>query len=182
MQVVEPCAALVELIEPYGRPPFALETMLRIHFIQSWFRLSNQAMEEACHGQVFFNTPLYREFAQLDAHGRLPDESTILRFRHRLERHKLADQTLAQSTTCWSNAACCSRPARQSTPRSFLHSATKNKSKEAIPRCISQKGKQWYFGIKAHIGVDADSGLVHTVHTAHRGQQLDPRRRNQRLW
>ena len=98
METVVPWAALVELIAPYysegrnGRPPFAPETMLRVHFMQQWFNLSDPAMEEA-----FFDTPLYREFAQLDAFGRLPDESTILRFRHRLEKHKLADQILARA-------------------------------------------------------------------------------------
>jgi IS5 family transposase len=96
MDTVVPWAALVELITPYysegrnGRPPFALETMLRVHFMQQWFNLSDPAMEEA-----FFDTPLYREFAQLSAFARLPDESTILRFRHRLEKHKLADQILS---------------------------------------------------------------------------------------
>jgi IS5 family transposase len=95
MERVVPWAALVELITPYypqglnGRPPFALETMLRVHFMQQWFSLSDPAMEEA-----FFDVPLYREFAQLEAFGRLPDESTILRFRHRLEEHKLAEQIL----------------------------------------------------------------------------------------
>ena len=97
MDLVVPWAALVELITPYypegknGRPPFALETMLRIHCMQQWFTLSDLAMEEA-----FFDTPIYREFAQLDAHGRIPDESTILRFRHRLEKHRLADQIKRQ--------------------------------------------------------------------------------------
>ncbi len=96
METVVPWAALVELIAPYysdgrnGRPPFALETMLRVHFMQQWFSLSDPAMEEA-----FFDTPLYREFAQLSPFGRLPDESTILRFRHRLEKHKLAERILA---------------------------------------------------------------------------------------
>lgn len=64
--------------------------MVRIHCMQQWFSLSDLGMEEA-----FFDTALYREFAQLDAHGRLPDESTILRFHHRPERHKVADQILA---------------------------------------------------------------------------------------
>jgi len=81
MDRVVPWAALVELIAPYypegknGRPPFALEAMLRVHCMQQWFTLSDLAMEEA-----FFDTPIYREFAGLDAHGRMPDESTILRF------------------------------------------------------------------------------------------------------
>ena len=79
MDQVVPWAALVELIAPYypegrtGRPPFSLLTMLRIHFMQQWFTLPDPAMEEA-----FFDTPLYREFAQLEEFGRLPDESTIL--------------------------------------------------------------------------------------------------------
>ena len=96
MERVVPWAALVTLIAPYypegrtGRPPFALDTMLCTHFLQQWFSLSDPAMEEA-----FFDVPVYREFARLDTHGRLPDESTILRFRHRLEKHKLADGILA---------------------------------------------------------------------------------------
>lgn len=91
MDQVVPWAALVELIAPYypegrtGRPPFSLQTMLRTYFMQQWFSLSNPAMEEA-----FFDIPLYREFAHLQELSRLPDESTILRFRHRLEEHKLS--------------------------------------------------------------------------------------------
>ena len=74
-------AALVELIAPYyseskiGRPPFALEATLRVHFMQHWFSLLDPAMEEA-----FFDILLYRQSVQLDCHGRLPDKSTILRF------------------------------------------------------------------------------------------------------
>jgi len=95
MEQVVPWAALVELIAPYypqgktRRPPFSLQTMLRVHFMQQWFTLSDPGMEEA-----FFDTPLYREFAQLEEFGRLPDESTILRFRHRLEKHKMAEKIL----------------------------------------------------------------------------------------
>ena len=73
-----------------GQGHFSLETMLRIHFMQQWFTLSDSGMEEA-----FFDTPLLREFAQLKELARLPDESTILRFRHRLKKHKLAEQILA---------------------------------------------------------------------------------------
>jgi hypothetical protein len=73
----------------HRQAPFSLLTMLRIHFLQQWFTLSDPGMEEA-----FFDTPLCREFAQLEEFGRLPDESTILRFRHRLEKHKLAEQIL----------------------------------------------------------------------------------------
>ncbi|WP_344870015.1 IS5 family transposase, partial [Comamonas faecalis] len=109
--------------------------------------------------------PLYRDFAQLDAHGRLPDESTILRFRHRLERHKLAEQMLATV-----NALLCAKGLQLKEGTIVdatliaAPSSTKNKDKARDPEMhSSKKGNQWYFGMKAHIGVDADSGLVHTV-------------------
>lgn len=95
MEQVVSWLGLVELIAPYypegrtGRPPFSLQTMLRVYFLQQWFTLSDPAMEEA-----FFDTPVYREFAQLEEFSRPPDESTILRFRHRLEKHKLTEQIL----------------------------------------------------------------------------------------
>ena len=95
MERVVPWAALLDLITPYapegkrGRPPFAVETMLRIHIMQQWFTLSDPAMEEALH-----DVPLYREFSGLTWQERLPDETTILRFRRLLEEHKLAPQIL----------------------------------------------------------------------------------------
>ena len=166
MESVVPWAALVELIAPYycegrnGRPPFALETMLRVHFMQQWFNLSDLAMEEA-----FFDTPLYREFAQLDAFGRLPDESTILRFRHRLEKHKLAEQILATVNELLVQRGLLLK-AGTAVDATLIAapSLTKNKDKARDPEMhSSQKGNEWHFGMKAHIGVDADSGLVHTV-------------------
>ena len=100
MSLVVPWRELVGLIQPFaprgtgakgGRPTFAVETMLRIHFLQQWFGLSDPAMEEALH-----DTPLYCEFARLDAGmARMPDETTILRFRHLLEEHNLSIQLLA---------------------------------------------------------------------------------------
>src|SRR5690606_40051969 len=97
MDAVIPWLDLLALIAPHapagktGRPPFALETMLRIHLLQQFFGHSDPAMEEALH-----DVPLYREFAHLDAGiTRLPDESTILRFRHLLEAHELGAQILA---------------------------------------------------------------------------------------
>ena len=166
MDCVVPWAALVELIAPYypegknGRPPFALETMLRVHFMQQWFTLSDPAMEEA-----FFDIPLYREFAKLDAHGRLPDESTILRFRHRLEEHKLAEQILASVNEQLSSKGLLLKVGTAVDATLIAApTSTKNKDKVRDPEMhSSKKGNQWYFGMKAHIGVDADSGLVHTV-------------------
>ena len=166
MEQAVPWGSLVELVAPYypegrnGRPPFSLETMLRIHFMQQWFTLSDPGMEEA-----FFDTPLLREFARLDEFARLPDESTILRFRHRLEKHKLAEQILLTvnelliqrgwllKTGTVVDATLIAAP-----------TSTKNKDKVRDPEMhSSKKGNQWYFGMKAHIGVDAESGLVHTV-------------------
>jgi IS5 family transposase len=166
MEQVVPWAALVELIAPYypegktGRPPFSLMTMLRIHFMQQWFTLSDPAMEEA-----FFDTPLYREFAQLEEFSRLPDESTILRFRHRLEKHKLAEQILQTVNQLLTERGLLLK-AGTAVDATLIAAptSTKNKDKKRDPEMhSSKKGNQWYFGMKAHIGVDAESGLVHTV-------------------
>ena len=134
--------------------------MLRVHFLQQWFTLSDPGIEEA-----FFDTPLHREFAELEEFVHLPDESTILRFRHRLEKHKLAEQILAVVNDIL-------------IPRGLLlklgtvvdatliaaPSSTKNKQHKRDPDMhSSKKGQQMYFGMKAHIGADAESGLVHTV-------------------
>ena len=166
MERVVPWAALVALIAPYypegrtGRPPFALETMLRVHFLQQWFSLSDPAMEEA-----FFDTPLYREFARLDEFSRMPDESTILRFRHRLEKHKLADGILATVNALLSSQGLMLKEGSAVDATLIAApSSTKNKQGKRAPKMhASKKGNQWHFGMKAHIGVDAASGLVHTV-------------------
>ena len=166
MELVVPWKALVEMITPFypegrtGRPPFSLEAMLRTHFMQQWFTLSDLAMEEA-----FFDTPIYREFAQLDAFGRLPDESTILRFRHRLEKHKLAEQILAVVNELLVQKGLLLK-AGTAVDATIIAapSSTKNKDKKRDPEMhSSKKGNQWHFGMKAHIGVDSESGLVHTV-------------------
>ena len=166
MDQVMQWAALVELIAPYypegrtGRPPFSLFAMLRIYFLQQWFTLSDPGMEE-----TFFDTPLYREFAQLEEFGRLPDESTILRFRHRLEKHKLAERILVtvNELLIERDLLLKAGPAVDATLIA-APTSTKNKDHSRDPEMhSSKKGNQRYFGVKAHIGVDAESGLVHTV-------------------
>jgi IS5 family transposase len=135
--------------------------MLRIHFMQQWFGLSDPAMEEALHDMA-----LFREFAQLDAGSmRLPDESTILRFRHLLEANNLAIQILATV-----NAKLIDRglllKAGTVVDATLIAapSSTKNSSGERDPEMHqTKKGNQWHFGMKAHIGADVESGLVHTV-------------------
>ena len=167
MNRVVPWAALVELISPYapegkkGRPPFALETMLRIHFMQQWFTLSDPAMEEALHDMA-----LFREFARLDNWTtRLPDESTILRFRHLLDKHKLAPQILGVVNELLRDKGLMLRAGTVVDATLIAApSSTKNASGQRDPEMHqSKKGNQWFFGMKAHIGADAESGLVHTV-------------------
>jgi len=167
MERVVPWAELVALVSPYlpegkrGRPPFAPESMLRIHFMQQWFSLSDPAMEEALH-----DVPLFREFAGLEGWDeRLPDESTILRFRHVLERNKLAPQIL-QTVNELLGAKGLLLKSGTVVDATLIAapSSTKNASGERDPQMKqSKKGQQWYFGMKAHIGADAESGLVHTV-------------------
>ena len=169
MNQVVPWAVLVALIQPHargahqalgGRPPFPIETMLRIRCLQLWWNLSDPAMEEELHER-----PLYRRFVGLDGAARMPDETTILRFRHLLEKHDLAPQVLGiinaglaqhglmMKTGTVVDATIIAAP-----------SSTKNKTGERDPEMHqTKKGNQWHFGMKAHIGVDADSGLVHTV-------------------
>ncbi len=167
MNRVVPWGALVALVTPHapagrrGRPPFPVETMLRIHFMQQWFGLSDPAMEEA-----LFDVPLYREFAGLDnGNVRLPDESTILRFRHLLETHKLAGPMLAAVNDVLRDKGLMLRIGTVVDATLIsAPSSTKNDSGQRDPEMHqTKKGNQWYFGMKAHIGVDAQSGLVHTV-------------------
>ena len=167
MEKVVPWADLVALVSPYlpegkrGRPPFSPETMLRIHFMQQWFALSDPAMEEALH-----DMPVFREFAGLEAWDeRLPDESTILRFRHVLEKHKLAAQILQTVNNVLSAKGVMLKSGTVADATLIpAPSSTKNSSGERDPEMKqSRKGQQWYFGMKCHIGVDVESGLVHTV-------------------
>ena len=169
MNLVVPWAELVSLIAPHapapgakgGRPPFAVEAMLRIHFLQQWFNLSDPAMEEA-----LYDTPMFREFAGLDAgEDNLPDESTILRFRHLLEAHNLSSQILATvNATLAAKGLLLKSGTVVDATLIAAPSSTKNSSGERDPEMHqTKKGNQWHFGMKAHIGVDADSGLVHTV-------------------
>jgi IS5 family transposase len=108
---------------------------------------------------------VYREFAGLDEFSRMPDESTILRFRHRLEKHKLAEQILRIVNEQLSERGLLLKVGTAIDATLIpAPSSTKNKDKARDPEMhSSKKGNQWYFGMKAHIGVDAESGLVHTV-------------------
>ena len=167
MDKVVPWAVLVQIVEPHypkaktGRPPFGIETMLRIHYLQQWFGLSDPAMEEALH-----DVPLYREFAGLgDGVSRLPDETTILRFRHLLEAHDLAvDMLRVVNDILQAKGVMMKKGTVVDATLIAAPSSTKNAEGERDPEMKqAKKGNQWYFGMKAHIGVDASSGLVHSV-------------------
>lgn len=169
MNLVVPWGELVALIAPHapapgakgGRPPFAVETMLRIHFLQQWFNLSDPAMEEA-----LYDMPLFQQFVGLDVGtNRLPDESTILRFRHLLEANELSIRILAAvNSTLAAKGLMLKQGTVVDATLIAAPSSTKNKDGERDPEMHqTKKGNQWHFGMKAHIGVDADSGLVHTV-------------------
>ncbi len=167
MERVVPWKVLVQVIEPHwpksktGRPPFAIETMLRIHYMQQWFGLSDPAMEEALH-----DVPLYLEFAGLSSGAsRIPDETTILRFRHLLEKHDLAVDMLRVVNDLLQRKGLMLRTGTAVDATLIAApSSTKNSSGERDPEMKqTKKGNQWHFGMKAHVGVDSQSGLVHSL-------------------
>ena len=167
MEAVVPWEGLRWVIAPYypkagnGRRPYELSAMLRIHFMQQWFGYSDAGMEEALH-----DIPLLRGFAGLDAGlESLPDETTILNFRHLLERHGLSKRLFAEVTSLLTERGLLLREGT-TVDASLIAapSSTKNRDgKRDSQMSQTRKGNQWYFGMKAHIGVDDQSGLVHTV-------------------
>jgi transposase, IS5 family len=167
MQTLVPWAQLVALIEPHypkpgnGRPPIGLERMLRIHLLQHWFNLADAACEEA-----LYDSAALRAFAGIDL-GRetVPDATTILKFRHLLERHGLGQAIFAEvgrilqqrglklSAGTIVDATIIAAP-----------SSTKNAEQQRDPEMKqTRKGNQWHFGMKVHIGVDSRTGLVHSA-------------------
>ncbi len=168
MEQVVPWKSLLGLIEPFyplagrGRHPYPLKTMLRVHLMQNWFGLSDPAMEEA----LYEITPM-RVFAGLSISGPIPDETTILNFRRLLETNELAPEILSRINAYLGRKGLLLK--RGSIVDATIISApssTKNAQGERDPEMHqTKKGNQWHFGMKAHIGVDADSGLVHTVST-----------------
>ena len=167
MDAVLPWADLCALIEPHypkagrGRPPVGLERMLRIHFLQHWFNLSDPAVEEALYESVSM-----REFAGIDlGQERAPDETTICKFRHLLERHELGRRIFeAVGTHLQAKGFRLSTGTIVDATLIAAPSSTKNAKGERDPEMKqSRKGQQWYFGMKAHLGVDAKTKLIHHV-------------------
>ena len=165
MDQVVPWKGLVTLIEPHypkgegGRPAYPLMAMLRVHLIQNWFGYSDPAMEES-----LYETTILRQFAGLHL-DRIPDETTILNFRRLLEKHELAGGILQVINGYLGDRDLLLRHGTV-VDATIIHapSSTKNKDGKRDPEMHqTKKGNQYFFGMKSHIGVDAESGLVHSV-------------------
>jgi transposase, IS5 family len=168
MNRVVPWGELIAVIEPVypkadgpGRPPVGIERMLRLHCLQQWFTLSDPAVEEA-----LYDSRALRQFVGIDL-GRepVPDETTICKFRHLLEAHQLGQQLFARIGEYLTKQGLqVSRGTIVDATIISAPSSTKNRTKERDPEMHqTKKGNQWYFGMKAHIGVDSRTKLIHSV-------------------
>jgi len=167
MERVVPWSELCALIEPFypkagnGRPPIGLERMLRIYFLQQWFNLSDPAVEEA-----LYDSLAMRSFVGIDL-GRepVPDETTACKFRHLLEKHEIGRQLFEQVHVHLEKQGIkVSRGTIVDATIISAPSSTKNAAGERDPDMHqTKKGKQWYFGMKAHIGVDSKTKVIHAV-------------------
>lgn len=168
MEAVIPWRDLCKVIKPFypkpkgaGRRPVGLERMLRIHFLQHWFNLSDPAVEEA-----LYDSRAMRRFVGIDL-GRepAPDETTVCNFRHLLEAHNLGDQLFALiNAYLQENGLKVSTGTIVDATIIDAPSSTKNKDGERDPEMHqTRKGNQWYFGMKAHIGADSQTKLIHSV-------------------
>jgi len=168
MEQIVPWKELTEVIEPYypkpegaGRRPLGIERMLRIHFLQHWFELSDPGAEEA-----LYDSRAMRKFVGIDlGQEPVPDETTICKFRHLMERYNLGDELFRiVNVYLEENGMKVSRGTIVDATIINAPSSTKNKDKQRDPEMHqTRKGKQWYFGMKAHIGVDSKTKMIHSV-------------------
>ena len=168
MEGLVPWARLVALIVPFypkgarGRPPMGIEKMLRVYFLQQWYSLADEALEDA-----LYDSQALRTFVGIDLGSgeAVPDATTLLHFRHLLERHALTRALFAEVNALLSERGILLREGTLVDATIIAAPAsTKNKAKARDPEMHqTRKGKQWHFGMKAHVGVDADSGVVHTL-------------------
>jgi len=173
MDAVIPWAQLLALVAPHyatagrGRRPLPLETMLRVYFLQQWFDLSDPQAED-----LLYDSESMRRFARVElGEDTVPDELTILRFRHLLEAHQLTAQMFAAVRTLLEEQRLLLK-AGTIVDATILHapSSTKNATGTRDPEMKqTRKGKQWYFGMKVHVGTDT-RGLVHSVTTTDAAQ------------
>ena len=167
MEKIMPWAELLAVVEPHypkgkrGRPPIGLERMLRVYFVQQWNNLSAEGVEDA-----ITDSQALRAFVGIDlSREAAPDATTVLQFRHLLEQHELTRKLLEAVNAGLSAAGLLMREG--TIADATIIAAPPSVKNEAKARDTdmhqTRKGNQWYFGMKAHIGVDAESGLVHTV-------------------
>ena len=169
MERVVPWKALIGLIEPHypksgrvGRPPIGVERMLRMYFLQQWYSLSDEGLEDA-----LYDSQAMREFVGVDlSREQVPDATTLLKFRRLLEQHELTKAIFEKVNAHLVERGLLMREGTLVDATIIAApSSTKNQEGERDPEMHqTKKGQQYYFGMKAHIGVDADSGLVHSVH------------------
>ena len=171
MDAVVPWTRLLALIAPHypkagpkgGRPPMPLEVMLRVYFLQQWYALSDPMAEE-----MLYDSDAMRRFADIElGDDRVPDETTILNFRHLLEKHALTERLFVEVNTHLADQGITLRSGTLVDATIIdAPSSTKNEAKVRDPEMSStKKGNDWFFGMKAHVGVDADSGIVHSLET-----------------
>jgi IS5 family transposase len=167
METVVPWARLVERLRPLypkgerGRPPIGLERMLRIYFLQQWYGLADEALEDA-----LYDSQALRGFAGIELNrDPVPDATTVLHFRHWLEQHKLTEALFTEISALLAERGLLMRQGTIVDATIIAApSSTKNKTKSRDPEMHqTKKGNQWYFGMKAHIGVDVASGVVHSL-------------------
>ena len=172
MDAVIPWSRLIRLIEPHypkagnGRQPLGLEKMLRIYFLQQWFNLSDPQAEDA-----IYDSESMRRFARVELGDEVvPDETTILRFRHLLEQHGLTQAIFDSITGLLEERRLLLRSGTIVDATIIAApSSTKNASASRDPEMKqARKGKNWHFGMKLHIGADK-RGIVHTVRATHAG-------------
>jgi IS5 family transposase len=170
MEQVVPWARLEALIEPkyptdgrVGRQPIGVARMLRMYFLQQWFGLADEAVEDA-----IYDSQSMREFVGIDlSHEAVPDATTLLKFRRLLEAHALTVQLFEGINAHLAERGLLLREGTMVDATIIAAPpSTKNREHARDPEMHqSRKGNEWHFGMKAHIGADADSGLVHSLHT-----------------
>lgn len=170
MDAIIPWRQLVELIEPHypkagnGRPPLGLEKMLRIYFLQIWFNLSDPAAEEA-----LYDSESMRRFARIElSEDKIPDETSILNFRHLLEEHELTKAMFETINALMEGKGLLLRSGTIVDATIIAApSSTKNGSESRDPEMKqTRKGKNWHFGMKVHVGTDR-RGVVHSLTATH---------------
>lgn len=170
MDRIVPWARWTALIEPLyptsgrvGRQPIGVERMLRMYCLQQWFSLSDEAVEDA-----LYDSQALRQFVGVDlSQESAPDATTLLKFRRLLEKHELTAAMFDEVKAVLSERGLLMREGTMVDATLIAApSSTKNKDKSRDPEMHqTKKGNEWHFGMKAHVGADADSGLVHSLHT-----------------